>query len=180
MRISQGYGCSEIGWIAARPGRERRRGTGGMPIPYHRLRIVDAEGRALPSGEIGSVELGGFEDNDYRYLADDGTITISSRGRTKTGDQGFLDAEGFLHLTGREKEVIIRGGVNISPLEIENVLMQRPEIIEAATVGVPDRLYGEEGGGYVVARPGAVVHPDEMLHYCSTNLPTFPPPKPLF
>jgi acyl-coenzyme A synthetase/AMP-(fatty) acid ligase len=180
IRISQGYGCSEIGWIAARPGEERRLGTVGMPIPYHRLRIVDAEGRALPSGEIGSVELGGFEDNDYRYLADDGTITISSRGRTKTGDQGFLDAEGFLHLTGREKEVIIRGGVNISPLEIENVLMQRPEIIEAATVGVPDRLYGEEVVSYVVARPGAFVDPDEMLHYCASKLPTFKAPKRIF
>jgi acyl-coenzyme A synthetase/AMP-(fatty) acid ligase len=180
IRISQGYGCSEIGWIAARPGEERRLGTVGMPIPYHRLRIVDAEGRALPSGDIGSVELGGFEDNDYRYLADDGTITISSRGRTKTGDQGFLDAEGFLHLTGREKEVIIRGGVNISPLEIENVLMQRPEIIEAATVGVPDRLYGEEVVSYVVARPGAFVDPDEIVRYCASRLPTFKAPKRIF
>jgi acyl-coenzyme A synthetase/AMP-(fatty) acid ligase len=180
IRISQGYGCSEIGWIAARPGEERRLGTVGTPLPYHRLRIVDAEGRALPCGEIGSVELGGFEDNDYRYLADDGTITISSRGRAKTGDQGFLDTEGFLHLTGREKEVIIRGGVNISPLEIEKVLMQRPEIIEAATVGVPDRLYGEEVVSYVVARPGAFVDPDEILRYCASRLPTFKAPKHVF
>jgi len=180
IRISQGYGCSEIGWIAAHPGEERRLGTVGAPLPYHRLRLVDAEGRALPCGEIGSVELGGFEDNDYRYLADDGTITISSRGRAKTGDQGFLDAEGFLHLTGREKGVIIRGGVNISPLEIENVLMQRPEIIEAATVGVPDRLYGEEVVSYVVARPGAFVDPDEILRYCASRLPTFKAPKHIF
>src|SRR5260370_25170066 len=172
MRISQGYGCSEIGWIAARPGEERRLGTVGMPIPYHRLRVVDGEGRALASGEIGSVELGGFEDNDYGYLADDGTITISSRGRTKTGDQGFLDAEGFLHLTGREKEVIIRGGVNISPLEIENVLMQRPGIIEAATVGVPDRLHGAGGGSFGGGPAGAFVAPAERLHYRARQPPS--------
>ena len=67
----------------------------------------------------------------------------------------MLDADGFLRLTGREKELIIRGGVNISPLEIDSFLMQRPELIEVATVGVPDAIYGEEVVSYVVARPGA-------------------------
>ena len=86
----------------------------------------------------------------YRYLAEDGSVAVSSRGRYRTGDLGRLDADGFLTLTGREKELIIRGGVNISPVEIDSFLMQRPELIEAATVGVPDTVYGEEVVAYVV------------------------------
>jgi long-chain acyl-CoA synthetase len=177
IRISQGYGCSEVGWIAANPGEERRLGTVGKPMPYHKLRIVSRDGRPLLAGEMGSVEVGGFDDNSYRYLAEDGTIQVNSRGRMKTGDLGFLDEEGFLHLTGREKELIIRGGVNISPLEIDSLLMQRPEVIEVATVGVPDRIYGEEVVSYVVLRPGATVGADDILRYCSSALPAFKAPK---
>jgi acyl-coenzyme A synthetase/AMP-(fatty) acid ligase len=133
IRVSQGYGCSEIGWIAAQPGEQRRIGTVGRPHDYHRLSIVGAEGQMLPPGEPGAVELGGLRGNAYRTLADDGSIRVDCEGRMKTGDLGFLDGEGYLHLTGRAKDVIIRGGVNISPLEIDGVLMQRAEVIEACT-----------------------------------------------
>ena len=153
--VAQGYGSSETAWIAANPGRERRFGSVGRPLAYHRLAIVDADGRALPPGEIGHVELGAWDDNEYRYLGDDGAVRVNSRGRMRTGDLGYLDAEGFLHLTGREKELIIRGGVNISPVEIDGVLMQCAEISEAATVGVPDTVWGEEVVSYVVLRPGS-------------------------
>jgi acyl-coenzyme A synthetase/AMP-(fatty) acid ligase len=177
IRISQGYGCSEIGWIAANPGEQRRVGTVGKPMPYLKLRILSREGQPLPAGEVGSVDVGGFDDNSYRYLAEDGTVQVNSRGRMKTGDLGFLDEDGFLHLTGREKELIIRGGVNISPLEIDSLLMQRPEVADVATVGVPDRIYGEEVVSYVVLRPGAAVGADEILRYCSSVLPAFKTPK---
>jgi acyl-coenzyme A synthetase/AMP-(fatty) acid ligase len=125
IRVSQGYGCSEIGWIAAQPGEQRRIGTVGRPHAYHRLSVVSPEGQALPAGETGAVELGGLAGNAYCTLADDGSIRVDSRGRMKTGDLGFLDDDGYLHLTGRAKDLIIRGGVNISPVEIETVLMQR-------------------------------------------------------
>ena len=94
-------------------------------------------------------------------------MKVNSRGRIRTGDLGWLDADGFLRLTGREKELIIRGGVNISPVEIDSFLMQRPELIEVATVGVPDAVYGEEVVSYVVARPGATIDTDELLRYCA-------------
>ena len=112
------------------------RSAGRTPITACRRRRRRA---GCCAGEIGAVELGGLRDNDYRYLADDGSITVDSHGRIKTGDLGFLDGEGYLHLTGRAKDLIIRGGVNISPVEIDAMLMQRPEVIEAATMGVPDR-----------------------------------------
>jgi len=175
--IAQGYGSSETGWIAAIPGGQRRLGTVGRPLAYHRLAIVDGDGRQLPSGEIGQVEIGGFAAHDYRYLAEDGSVRVNSRGRIRTGDLGLIDADGFLAVTGREKELIIRGGVNISPLEIDGFLMRHPELIEVATVGVPDAVYGEEVVSYVVARPGASVDAGELLRYCNDGLPAFKAPK---
>jgi acyl-coenzyme A synthetase/AMP-(fatty) acid ligase len=175
--IAQGYGSSETGWIAAVRGEQRRLGTVGRPFAYHRLAIVDADGRPLPSGEIGQIEIGGFAGHDYRYLGDDGSVRINSRGRIRTGDLGLLDADGYLRLTGREKDLIIRGGVNISPLEIDSFLMRRPELIEVATVGVPDAIYGEEVVSYVVARPDATIDTGELLRYCSEGLPAFKAPK---
>ena len=151
--VAQGYGSSETAWIAVNPGRARRFGSVGRPLAYHRLAIVDTDGRAVPPGETGHVELGAWDDNDYRYLGDDGSVRVNSRGRMRTGDIGYLDADGFLYLTGREKELIIRGGVNISPVEIDGVLMQRAEISEAATIGVPDTIWGEEVVSYVVLAP---------------------------
>jgi acyl-coenzyme A synthetase/AMP-(fatty) acid ligase len=175
--IAQGYGSSETGWIAAIPGEQRRLGTVGRPFTYHRLAIVDAAGKALPHGEIGEVEIGGFGSHDYRYLGDDGSVKVNSRGRIRTGDLGLLDADGYLRLVGREKDLIIRGGVNISPLEIDSFLMRRPELVEVATVGVPDATYGEEVVSYVVARPDATIDAGELLRYCSEGLPAFKAPK---
>jgi acyl-coenzyme A synthetase/AMP-(fatty) acid ligase len=175
--VAQGYGSSESGWIAAIPGEERRLGTVGRPFPYHDLAIVDAAGRRLPPGEIGEVEIGGFAGHHYRYLGEDGSVHSNGHNRYRTGDLGTLDADGFLRLTGREKDLIIRGGVNISPLEIDSILMQRPELIEVATVGVPHAIYGEEVVSYVVARPGTVVDVVDLLRYCGTAMPAFKAPK---
>jgi acyl-CoA synthetase (AMP-forming)/AMP-acid ligase II len=178
--VAQSYGSSETAWIAINPGRERRFGTVGRPLAYHRLAIVDAQGRKLPPGEIGEIEIGAWRDNAYRYLGDDGTMRVNSRGRIRTGDIGYLDAEGFLRLTGRAKDLIIRGGVNISPVEIDSILMQRLEIAEAATIGVPDTVWGEEVVSYVVLRSGEVFSPEDLLRHCAAQLPAFKTPKQIF
>jgi acyl-CoA synthetase (AMP-forming)/AMP-acid ligase II len=175
--VAQGCGASEASWIAAIPGEIRRLGTVGRPFAYHDLAIVDAEGRRLPTGEIGYVELGGLGDHPFRYLGDGGEVKIHSRGRFRTGDLGSLDADGFLTLTGREKELIIRGGAKISPVEIDSCLMQCADVIEAATVGVPHAVYGEEVVSYVVARPGAAIGAADLLRYCAKVLPAFKAPK---
>jgi len=175
--VAQGCGASEVSWIAAIPGEQRRLGKVGRPLPYHDLAIVDAEGRRLPAGEIGYIELGGLPDHPFRYLGEDGEIKIHCRGRFRTGDLGALDADGFLTITGREKDLIIRGGAKISPLEIDSFLMQHADVIEAATIGVPDPIYGEEVMSYVVARPGAGIDADAILRYCADALPAFKAPK---
>ena len=175
--VSQGCGTSEVGWIAACPGEQRRLGTVGRPFAYLDLAVVDAGGARLPPGEIGYVELGGWPDLAFRYLGENGEIKVHSRGRYRTGDLGSIDGDGFLMLTGREKEQIIRGGAKISPVEINSYLMQRADVVEAATVGVPDPIYGEEVISYVVTRPGAPVDADELLRYCAAALPAFKTPK---
>jgi acyl-CoA synthetase (AMP-forming)/AMP-acid ligase II len=177
IRVAQGYGASEASWIAAVSGEERRLGTVGRPFAYHDFAIVDGDGRRLPAGEIGAVEIGGWPDHPFRYLAEDGDIRVHARGRIRTGDIGCLDADGFLTLTGREKELIIRGGVKISPLEIDACLMQCAEVIEAATVGVPDAIYGEQVVSYVVGRPGATLDTTALLRHCADALPAFKAPK---
>ena len=177
IRVAQGYGASEASWIAAIPGEERRLGTVGRPFAYHDVAIVDGVGRRLPAGEIGYVELGGWPDHPFRYLAEDGEVRVHARGRIRTGDIGCLDRDGFLTLTGREKELIIRGGAKISPVEIDACLMQCAEVIEAATVGVPDAIYGEEVVSYVVGRPGATLDCETLLRHCAATLPAFKAPK---
>jgi long-chain acyl-CoA synthetase len=177
IRVAQGYGASEANWIAAISGEARRVGTVGRPFAYHDFAIVDGDGRRLPPGEIGSVEIGGWPDHPFRYLAEDGEVRVHARGRIRTGDIGCLDADGFLTLTGREKELIIRGGAKISPLEIDACLMQCADVIEAATVGVPDAIYGEEVVSYVVARPGARLDTAALLRHCADALPAFKAPK---
>lgn len=175
--VAQGYGSSETGWIAGCTDKTKRYGSVGKPLPYLKAAIVDREGRALPVGEIGHVQVGGYADSAFRYIGEDGVIRINAVGRVLTGDMGFLDADGYLHLTGREKDLIIRGGVNISPLEIDAVLMRHPEIAEAAAVGMPDRIYGEEVVASVVPRAGSALTAEAVLAHCAQHLPAFKTPK---
>ena len=177
ITVAQGYGTSETGWIAGCSDKTRRFGSVGKPLPYHRLTIVDHDGHVCEPCEIGQVEVGGFEGNAYRYVGEDGEIRVNAVGRTRTGDLGFLDAEGYLHLTGREKEIIIRGGVNISPLEIDDLLMQLPGVAEAATIGIPDRIYGEEVVSYVVLAPEARLAASDILKFCAERIAAFKAPK---
>ncbi len=177
ITLAQGYGCSEIGWIAGSNETNRRVGTVGKPFAYHKLRIVDADGSEVEQGETGEVEVGGLAGNIYRYLADDGSVKVHAGGRLRTGDLGFIDEDGYLHLTGRTKELIIRGGVNISPAEIDDILLQMPDIAEAATIGVPDAIYGEEVVCYIVAKTATRLTEDRVMAHCRDRLPDFRMPK---
>jgi acyl-coenzyme A synthetase/AMP-(fatty) acid ligase len=175
--VAQGYGSSETGWIAGCTDRTKRYGSVGKPLAYLCAAIVDRDGHKLPRGEIGHVEVGGYPDSAFRYIGEDGVIRVNAVGRVLTGDMGFLDADGYLHLTGREKDLIIRGGVNISPLEIDAVLMRLADIAEAATVGMPDRIYGEEVVSSVVLKPGSALTADAIVAHCAQHLPAFKAPK---
>ena len=175
--ICQGYGASEVGWIAGSHEANVRMGTVGKPHPYQKVAIVDADGSPLPPGETGAIELGGDPEIEYRYLADDGSIRVNAKGRAKTGDIGVIDHDGYLRVTGRIKDLIIRGGVNISPLEIDDVVLQHAAVAEAATVGVPDDIYGEAVVVYVAPKDGVAVTDDDIIAHCASRLPETKMPK---
>jgi long-chain acyl-CoA synthetase len=139
--------------------------------------VVDGEGRALPAGEIGAIELGGDPAIEYRYIAEDGGVRANANGRVQTGDLGYLDADGYLYVTGRAKDLIIRGGANISPVEIDNVALKLAAVAEAATVGVPDPIYGEEVVLYVRAQPDSALTEEAVLAHCRQFLPHAKMPK---
>ena len=168
--IAQGFGASEIMWIAGCDENSRRFGSVGKPLAYQNLRIVDAGGVHLPAGESGAVEVGRGAGAEYRYLASDGNIETHAKGRIRTGDIGYLDADGYLFLSGRSKDVIIRGGVNISPVEIDNTVRELPGIAEAAAIGVPDDIYGEAIIVFTVRSPGADLSAEDILAHCRARL----------
>ncbi len=175
--VAQGYGCSEIGWIAVSNEFTRKFGTVGKPLTYHKLAVVDDDGIEVPHGEIGEIELGGFNKNAYRYLDENGDENIHAENRLRTGDLGVMLEDGSIQVTGRAKDLIIRGGVNISPAEVDNILLQIPSVAEAATIGVPDRIYGEEVVCYVSPKPNLHLTPKDILAHCGDRLPEFRMPK---
>jgi acyl-CoA synthetase (AMP-forming)/AMP-acid ligase II len=174
--LVQHYGMSEGGTVAGNHHAERRIGSVGRPGLFQNLRIIDESGAPAPQGEAGEIEIGGPQ-NATAYLNPDGSVEPVRGKRLKTGDLGYLDADGYLHVTGRAKEIIIRGGVNIAPLEIDGAIMRHAGVLEAATIGVPDPIYGEAVAAYVVAKPGAAVTADDILAHCAAVLPDFKRPR---
>lgn len=169
------YGMSETGWICGNRHYKKKMGTVGPPAPHQELKIVDAAGNECPPGVEGEITVGGPQ-MAIGYLLDDGSIDPVLGKRMKTGDLGVRDADGFIRVTGRTKDLIIRGGVNIAPLEIDEVLIKHPGVAEAAAVGVPDQIYGEEVICYVVAKDRALTEASVRAH-CQQFLPPAKTPK---
>lgn len=176
IEVLQFYGISESGGLTANPPGRRKLGSVGRPSLYQDLRIVDADGTPLPAGEIGEIETGG-EQVCAGYLEYDGTITPLRGKRLRTGDLGYLDQDGYLFITGRRSETINRGGVKVSPIEVDNALLSHPDVAEAATIGVPDAIYGEEIVSFVVRYPGGSADRDGLVHYCAQSLPAYKLPR---
>src|SRR5262249_13714589 len=135
VQLLQMYGMSEAGWVCGNRTYKNRIGTVGVPALHQEFAIVDAEGKPCLPGIEGEVTAGGPH-TAIGYLMDDGTIEPIRPNRIKTGDLAVEDPDGFIRVTGRTKDLIIRGGVNIAPVEIDEILLKHPEILEAAAVGV--------------------------------------------
>lgn len=178
VKLLQLYGMSEAGWLCGNRHDRFKVGTVGPPALHQELEIVDGDGRACPVGVEGEITAGGPQ-TAIGYLRDDGTVEAIRPNRIKTGDLGIREAEGFIRVTGRTKDVIIRGGMNIAPLEIDEVLLTHPGILDAAAVGVPDTIYGEEVVCYVVARDSDLTEASVRAH-CETFLPSPKMPKQIF
>ncbi|WP_406165876.1 AMP-binding protein [Streptomyces canus] len=180
--LVEGYGLSEgtCGSTINPVAGPRRAGTVGLPFPGQEIRIVDTEGTEMAPGTDGGVVVRG--PNVMRgYLGrPDETARVIVDGWLHTGDVGHLDAEGYLTLVGRSKDMIIRGGENIYPKEIEDVLASDPAVLEAAVIGVPDEKWGEVVVAYVQPRPGSTVDPSVLKALCARSLTGYKRPTAFF
>ncbi|MEU5043964.1 class I adenylate-forming enzyme family protein [Streptomyces griseorubiginosus] len=180
--LVEGYGLSEgtCGSTVNPVAGPRRAGTVGLPFPGQEIRIVDAEGSEVGPGTDGEVLVKG--PNVMRgYLGrPEETAQVIVDGWLHTGDVGHLDAEGYLTLVGRSKDMIIRGGENIYPKEIEDVLTSAPSVLEAAVIGVPDEKWGEVVVAYIQPRPGMTVDLTALRELCARSLTGFKRPTDFF
>lgn len=180
-KILEGYGLSE-GTCASSVNPvdgTRKVGSIGMPLPVNEMRIVDEGDRPVSDGHIGEIAVKGPNVMKEYYKNPQATAQTIKDGWLHTGDSGYRDGDGFFYIVGRKKEMIIRGGENIYPKEIEEVLYQHPKILEAAAVGVPDKIYGEEVKAYVVLKEGQSAAAEEILSYCKQKLADYKCPKSL-
>lgn len=175
--IVQGAGMTEIaGFMAMNPPGAARLGSIGPPMPYLKARFVDETGTGCGPGEEGEL-IAGSAAMATAYLVEHGALVPIPRDTLHTGDLGHVDRDGYLYITGRKKDLIIRGGVNIAPLEVTSALLVHPAVAEAATIGVPDPVYGEAIVSFVAPRAGERPSPAELLAHCRTRLSAFKLPR---
>ncbi len=188
--IVERYGMSETTMLTSNPYQadaryggqsERRGGTVGFPLPGVGLRVVDDQGRALATSEVGNIQVKGpnvFQ--GYWRMPEKTAEEFTQDGWFKTGDVGQVDARGYVHIVGRSKDLIISGGYNVYPAEIEAVINELPGVTESAVVGVPHPDFGEVGVAVVVARPGAQPEGGAILTALKAQMANFKVPKRCF
>jgi acyl-CoA synthetase (AMP-forming)/AMP-acid ligase II len=158
----------------------KRVGSVGKPIPPMELRIVREDESDCDVREVGEV-LTRLPGRQREYYKDDEATasTWTEDGWLRSGDLGYVDEDGFLYIAGRKKDLIIRGGHNIYPTDIEAVLLEHPAIQEAAVVGVPHDVLGEDVAAFVVAKPDAGYDRDDVLAFCGERLADYKRPRQL-
>jgi malonyl-CoA/methylmalonyl-CoA synthetase len=180
QRILERYGMTETIMNLTNPYEgERRPGTVGGPFPGQEARVVDVRARQpLPSGEIGEIEVRGPHVFAGYWNRPDATAeAFSADGWFKTGDLGWRSADGYYTITGRARELIISGGYNVYPREVEDVLAAHPAIAEAAVVGLPDPDLGEQVVAVVVPRDGLTPSADDIIAFCREQLASYKKPR---
>jgi malonyl-CoA/methylmalonyl-CoA synthetase len=183
--ILERYGMSETAMLTSNPCRpengERRGGTVGFPLPGVRLRVMDDAGQPVPTGEIGGIQVQGpnvFK--GYWRMPEKTAEEFTADGFFKTGDVGRIDGAGYVTIVGRSKDLIISGGYNVYPAEIEGRINEIAGVAESAVVGVPHPDFGEVGVAVVIARPGAALAPEDILAVLKADMANFKLPKRCF
>ena len=178
LRILEGYGLTEATCASCinPPAGERRIGSVGLPLPYQRVKavVIGSDGRSVRDcgpEEIGVLLVGGPAVFPGYLREQDNAKVWAEEGWLNTGDLCRIDREGYVWLTGRAKDLIIRGGHNIDPQLIEETLATHPAVAMAAAVGQPDAYAGELPMAFVAARPGMSPTPDELVEYCRARIP---------
>jgi long-chain acyl-CoA synthetase len=176
--VIEGYGLSESTCRSTfnPPNEHRRPGSVGLPIG-NEMKIFDDEDRELGVGEVGEIVLRGENLLKGYFKNEEANARAFRSGWFHTGDVGYKDADGFFYIVDRKSDMIIRGGENIYPREIDEVLYQHPAVQDAATIGVPDELYGEEVKAFIVLKDGAQASEEELLEFCRAHLADYKCPK---
>ncbi|MEI6600806.1 MAG: AMP-binding protein, partial [Comamonadaceae bacterium] len=180
--ILERYGMSETVMLTSNPyfgdPALRRGGTVGLPLPGVSLRVCDEQGRSLPVGQIGGIEVKGANVfKGYWRMPEKTAEDFTADGYFRTGDVGRIDEQGYVSIVGRSKDLIISGGYNVYPAEIEGYINELPGVAESAVVGVEDADFGEVGVAVVIAKPGAVLDPAAIIVSLKSMLANFKIPK---
>lgn len=179
FKLLEGYGLSE-GAVCSTSNPiygERKVGSIGIRFPGQQLKVVDEKGVEAPVGSAGELLIKG-DNVMLGYLNNpEATAETIQNGWLYTGDLGFVDEDGYFYIVGRKKEVIIRGGINIYPKEIEEIIYEMPEVEEAAVIGVFDEKYGEEVICYASLRRGSTITELEIIDYCKEKIANYKCPK---
>jgi malonyl-CoA/methylmalonyl-CoA synthetase len=183
--ILERYGMSETIMLTSNPydpeDGERRGGTVGFPLPGVGLRVHGDDGQPLPAGEIGAIQVKGpnvFK--GYWRMPEKTKEEFTADGWFRTGDVGKVDERGYVTIVGRSKDLIISGGYNVYPAEIEGYLNELPGVAESAVIGVPHPDFGEVGVAVVIPRPGARLDGDKLMATLKAQLANFKIPKRCF
>jgi long-chain acyl-CoA synthetase len=179
VRILEGYGLSETSPVASFNSleRERKPGSIGHPVWGVEMAILDDQDRPLPGGERGEICIRGHNVMKGYWKRLDATKETMRSGWFHSGDIGTRDADGAYFIVDRKKDMIIRGGFNVYPREVEEVLFAHPDIVEAAVVGVPHESHGEEVKAIVVTAPGRSLTDEDVIEYCKRNLAAYKYPR---
>jgi long-chain acyl-CoA synthetase len=169
--------CAPISGYDMTIHRESKVNSCGLPFKDMAVKIVDDQDRELPTGEAGELVVQGPAMMTGYYKNSEATSEAMRGGWVHTGDMGKMDEDGYLYIVGRKKEMIIRGGANIYPAEIEDVLYSYPKVAEAAVVGVPDSVFGEQVRAVVAFKEGEKGTKEEILRLCEKNLAEYKIPK---
>ena len=177
--ILERYGMTETGMNTSNPYEgERRGGTVGMPLPGVEVRVVDDADRPLPAGEIGGIQVRGPNVlPGYWRLPEKNKEEFTADGYFRTGDVGKFDRDGYLTIVGRSKDLVISGGYNVYPKEIELLLDELPEVEESAVIGVPHPDFGEAVTAVIVSKKGARLTEETVIAYVKGKLANFKVPK---
>jgi acyl-CoA synthetase (AMP-forming)/AMP-acid ligase II len=180
LNVSVGYGLTEShGFETSTPYEDavRKISAVGKLVPLLDAKIVDDNGGELPVGSVGEIILRSLMTTKGYWKNDEATKAAIVDGWLHTGDIGKLDDEGFLYILDRKKDMINRGGEKIYCIEVENVIMNCPKVLEVAVVGVPDRVLGEQVKAYVALKPGQSAEEEEIKDYCIAALADYKAPK---
>ncbi len=155
----------------------RRLGSAGREIIYTRVRVVDDDGNELPPGETGEIIVNSPLVMKEYWRDPEATAQALREGWLYTGDVGYLDDDGYLFIADRLKDMIITGGYNVYPKEVENAIFKHAAVLEAAVIGVPDETWGESVKAFVVPKPGMQATEEEIIALCRDNLASYKKPK---